>query len=248
MQMDQADFRGRSPNVFENNIIHSSVPSMIRSNGGLRFDHNLYWVTGHREPRWHYDGREWVGLPAYRQGTGQDGAGFFADPKLTATLRLLGGSPAIDAGASPGGDAVGDAFGTSVPRGPAPDIGAVERDTRGWEGSAAGRGPASGHWTLVAHLTDDDASRAQVVFLQAAAEQFGEKGLVVAAVFRDGLQGDLQHDWDSSASSAFFGRPERPLTSACTSPRLSGRPMARRSAGGRAWLPRPIPRAPRSAP
>ncbi len=170
VQMDHADFAGHRPNVFENNLVHSRVPSMIRSNGRLRFDHNLYWYTGRSEPRWDYDGREWLGFTAYRQGSSQDAAGIFADPRLTPTLRLRRGSPATD-------------------------VGAIEH-TATAVGSPGKWTPQRGHWSLVSHLSDDDASRAQVVFLQAAVEQFGERGLAVGVVWRDGVEGDLQHDWN----------------------------------------------------
>jgi hypothetical protein len=198
--MDHADFTGSRPNAFENNLVHSHVPSMIRSNGGLRFDHNLYWHTGRGEPRWDYDGRQYLGFTAYQKGSGQDAAGIFADPRLTATVRPHGGSPAIDAGTT--ALATSDAFGTAVPQGKAPDIGAIEQAAIERPLKAAGspgrRMPERGQWSLVSHLADDDASRAQVVFLQAAVEQFGERGLAVGVVLR-GVESDRQYDWNLGA-------------------------------------------------
>jgi len=199
VQMDHADFAGARPNVFENNLVYSTVPRMIHSSDALRFDHNLYWYVGRGEPVWSHGGREHEGFSAYRRDSGQDGAGLLADPKLTATMRLRGDSPAIDAGAAVGGSETGDAHGTPVPRGKAPDIGALEH--------APGRGdepsPRSdlhlGTWTLVSDLAEDDASRAQVVFLQTAVEQYGEKGLVVAVRFPGGASSQLVHDWNLGA-------------------------------------------------
>jgi len=182
VQMDHADFTGTRSNVFQNNLVLSTVPRLIHSNDFLRFDHNLYWYAGSREPRWSYGGREHVGFAAYRRDSGQDAAGLFADPKLTATMRLQAGSPAIDAGAS---------------------IGALEHGP-GEEGlPALVSDRYLGSWALVSHLTDDDASRAQVVFLQSALEQFGERGLVVAVGFHGGASGQLQHDWNLGAIRTF---------------------------------------------
>jgi len=182
VQMDHADFTGTRPNVFQNNLVHSTVPRLIHSNDSLRFDKNLYWYTGSREPRWSYGGREHVGFAAYRRDSGQDAAGLLADPKLTATMRLRSGSPAIDAGAS---------------------VGALEHDQGAGDEPAARSNLYPGRWALISHLTDDDASRAQVVFLQSALEQYGDRGLVVAVGFRGGVPGQLEHDWNLGAIRAF---------------------------------------------
>ena len=117
LQMDHAEFAGTRPNVFEANLVHSTVPRMVHSNDGLRLDRNLYWYPGHREPVWSYGGREHVGFSAYRRDSGQDAGGVCADPKLTATLRLRSGSPAIDAAG--------------------PDIGAVEHAPAGGGGNGS---------------------------------------------------------------------------------------------------------------
>ena len=181
VQMDHAEFAGTRPNVFQNNLVLSAMPRMIHSNDSLRFDHNLYWYAGSREPVWSHGGREFSGFAAYRRDSGQDAAGLFADPKLTATMRRQAGTPAIDAGAG---------------------IVALDHGPVGG-GEAAGPGPHPGRWALVSHLTADDASRAQVVFLQSALEQYGERGLVVAVGFRGGVPGQLEHDWNLGAIRAF---------------------------------------------
>jgi len=71
--MDHADFAA-PPQRLRGNLVHSAVPSMIHSNDGLRFDRNLYWYAGPREPKWSYGGREHVGFSAWRRDTGQDAA------------------------------------------------------------------------------------------------------------------------------------------------------------------------------
>lgn len=196
--MDHADFTGERPNLFQNNLVYSTVPRMIRSNDGLAFDHNLYWYTGSWVPRWSYGGREYKGFAAYRHGSGQDATGLLANPKLTATMRLVGDSPAIDAGrthAGPGGKAH-DAFSTPVPQGAAPDIGAVEHAPSDGESGSLPVGQFRGSWALVSHLGVDDTSRSQLVFLQSALEQYGERGLVVAVGLHGDVPGSLPWDWN----------------------------------------------------
>jgi hypothetical protein len=207
LQMDHADFTGRRPNLFQNNLVHSTVPRMIRSSGDLRFDHNLYWYAGSREPEWSYGGREHVGFPAYRRDSRQDAAGLFADPKLTATMRLASDSPASDAGASVGGSEALDAFAKPVPSGRAPAIGALEHEAAGGGEPLAGSDLYLGRWALVSHLGEDDDSRAQLVFLQSALEQFGARGLVVAVGFHGGVSGQLEHDWNLGAIRTFAPGP-----------------------------------------
>jgi hypothetical protein len=207
LQMDHADFTGRRPNVFQNNLVHSSVPRMIRSNGELRFDNNLYWYAGSREPEWSYADREHVGFPAYRRDSRQDAAGLFADPKLTATVRVASDSPAIGAGASVGGSEALDAFEKPVPRGRPPTIGALEPEPAGAGEPAAGSDLYLGRWALISHLGDDDASRAQLVFLQSALEQFGERGLVVAVGLHGQASDQLVHDWNLGAIRTFAPGP-----------------------------------------
>ena len=182
VQMDHADFTGTRRNVFEGNLVHSAVPRMIRSNDGLRFDRNLYWYAGRREPVWSYGGREHVGFAAYRRGAGQDAAGAFADPKLTATMRPTGGSHATGAGAR---------------------IAEIEHEPGKGGAPTGGFDSHLGGWTLVSHLAEDDASRAQVVFLQSALEQYGERGLAVAVGFHGGASVQLPHDWNLGAVGTF---------------------------------------------
>jgi hypothetical protein len=190
VQMDHADFTGSRPNVFEGNVIHSAVPSMTHSSDGLRFDHNLYWYGGSREPRWSYGGREHVGFSAYRRDSGQDAAGLFADPKLTATMRRRSDSPAIGAGMALGAE-----------------IGDLERAPGGAGATAARVDLFPGSWALVSHLAEDDDSRAQLVFLQSALEQYAERGLVVAVGFPGGASSQLVHDWNLGAVRAFASAP-----------------------------------------
>jgi len=198
LQMDHADFTGRRPNVFRNNLIHSTTSRMIHSNDGLRFDHNLYWSTGQSDPQWSYGGRDYEGLAALRRGSGQEMNGIFGDPGLSATMRPAGDSPAVDAGSTIPGSPTADAFGTAVPQGGAPDIGAVEHAPllSALTAHAGELDPLPGGFSLVADLGVNDASRSQLVFLQSALEQYGEKGLVVAVRFHGDVPNTLVWDWN----------------------------------------------------
>jgi hypothetical protein len=94
-----------------------------------------------------------------------------------------------------------------VPRGRAPEIGAVEHVPGGEDAPAAGSDLHLGRWALISHLREDDASRAQLVFLQSALEQFGERGLVVAVEFHGGVSGQLKHDWNLGTIRTFEPGP-----------------------------------------
>ncbi len=196
VQMDHADFTGRRPNEFRDNLILSAVPSMTHTSDALRFDNNLYWSAGSRAPRWSYAGRDYEGFVAYRRGSGQDAGGQSADPKLVATMRLGPGSPAIDAGTRSTEPGDRDAFAQAVPWGAGPDIGAVEHVPAARAESGPRLEGFSGKWALVSHLGTDEISRGQVVFLQSALEQYGEKGFVVAVAFPGEAPGRLVHDWN----------------------------------------------------
>jgi hypothetical protein len=83
VQMDQAEFIGGRQNRFFNNVIHSTVPTMINSTTRLRFDGNVYWYAGSDTPKWRYGGDQ--------RSTAVGGD--FVDPRLDALLRPLAGSP-----------------------------------------------------------------------------------------------------------------------------------------------------------
>ncbi len=196
VQMDHVDVAGRRPNELRGNLIHSAVPSMIHSSDGFRFDQNLYWYAGGGAPKWRYGGREYEGFDAYRRGSRQDAAGLNADPKLLATMRLDAGSPAIDATTTVAEAGGHDAFAQPVPQGTAPDIGAVEHVPAAPAASALPLDQLPGRWALVSHLGTDELSRGQVVFLQSALEQYGDKGLAVAVAFAGEAPDNVAYDWN----------------------------------------------------
>ena len=132
-----AVFMGTRPNFFKNNIIYSTVRSLINTNRSLKLNNNLYWYTGSSSPKWSYNGVTYTGFNSYRSGSGQDSHGLYSDPKLnaptshsvgrpTTAFTLQSGSPAINAGASLTNMGSRDFFGNAIPQGGAYDIGAYE--------------------------------------------------------------------------------------------------------------------------
>jgi len=153
VNVERAQFTGDRPRILKNNIVYSTVPSLIRipAGSGLSFDHNLYWYSGPFRPRWQSgldtanDFDEWKRL-------GQDANGLYADPLLVdasgeSTLAtryafsLQRDSPAIDAAARVEGAGDRDYAGNPVPTGLSPDIGALERRVP----RAGGREPQPRH-------------------------------------------------------------------------------------------------------
>lgn len=85
IQMDHADFTGKRPNRFQNNVIYSAVPRVAHSSPALAFDDNRYWYPGREAPVWQYGGKEHRGLAAL-QAAGQEASGTFEDLKLDTML------------------------------------------------------------------------------------------------------------------------------------------------------------------
>lgn len=200
LQMDHADFTGQRPNIFRNNLIYSRVPSMVHTSDALKLDGNLYWHTGRTEPRWEYGDKAYRGFPAYQKGSGQDANGVYADPKLTALMRLSEGSPALNAAIpAPGGMPERDYFGNAIPRDSRYDIGAAELAPRIEEerGAELRLREFAGRWAVLSFLSPRNGdSRSVVVFLQSMLAQYWDKGLDVAVAIRPGEEDDnLQYDW-----------------------------------------------------
>ena len=137
-------FQGQ--NRFMNNIIYSTSPNLVNMGPNVDngdFDYNLYWYTGSGNPEFKWGNNTYNGLTAFRNGTGQETHGIYANPMLnnptyssngfpTTAFTLQNGSPAIDAGANLASlgyvSNMGsrDFFGNSIPQGNAYDIGAHE--------------------------------------------------------------------------------------------------------------------------
>jgi len=186
-------FSGSGPNIFFNNIIISNVPSMAESENGMSYRRNLYWYPGDALPKWSIAGHEHLGFAAYHESAADE---LFGDPKLDWLLQPVPGSPAIGHALSIPGFAA-DAVNSKLTLGKPSDIGAVEALPIP---ASAGNAPSSlprarGKWMLLLFASKAaPEARSQLVFLQTAIAQYGDKSLE-AAVLGD-AHTDLQYDWN----------------------------------------------------
>jgi peroxiredoxin len=68
----EAGFTGNNPNVFRNNIIHSSYTLLdSMKNDSLKCDSNTYWVPGGK-PSWQIGKDKYYSLQDWQKATGQD--------------------------------------------------------------------------------------------------------------------------------------------------------------------------------
>jgi hypothetical protein len=215
VQMDRARFTGSRPNLFANNLIYSSVPSLIHSSGDLKFERNMYWYAGRGQPVWSYGGRRYHGFDDYAGALHGNAREIFAKPLIDAFLRPREGSPLLGAGLRLADMGSQDAFGVPLPHGGGVEVGAIQ-----WAPSAEPDAPApdatfattsgrevrlarrDGRWLLLVfgdrHSAD---SRSQLVFVQAALAQYGRSHL--DAVFVSEASADdlanLRYDWSLGA-------------------------------------------------
>ena len=126
---------GSRPNFFKNNIVYSTVPSILFNQvppSTMPFDNNLYYYSGSGTPEFRQDCAVYRSFGAYKRGTGQDTNSIYADPKFVslnggaAGFALQPNSPAIDAGTNAGNMGNHDYQGNSIPQGNGYDIGAIE--------------------------------------------------------------------------------------------------------------------------
>lgn len=111
-----------------NNVVVANDQGVLLANpytenAGNLVDGNDWWASS---PSWEWKTVAYDSFDAYRQGTGNDRHGLFADPRLGAGGRLLPGSPAIDAGLDTPLAGPTDLYRAPRRQGRAIDIGAVE--------------------------------------------------------------------------------------------------------------------------
>ena len=167
-------FSGSNPNFFKNNLIYSTVPSLIDDpHGSLSLDNNLYWYTGTGTPTWSYNGTSYNSFSSYQSGSRQDGSGQYADPLLNdptyhgigrplASFTLQPNSPALGAGVDVGNMGAQDFFGNALPQ--THNIGAYEGSgttnstgmlgADNFESGTANWTPGWGSWSTCQHGSD----------------------------------------------------------------------------------------------
>ncbi|PYT23334.1 MAG: hypothetical protein DMG58_28310 [Acidobacteria bacterium] len=196
LQMDHADFKGAAPNLFSNNVIISSVPSMIHASRRLEFKRNVYWYRGRGPASWTY------GEPSPKPPPDDS----FVQPCLDEQLRPRPGSSLINAawrlpklsasevlGAPHDG---GSDIGAIEFKGPAPQpVSAPKLEFRADDGQSTSLVRRNGKWLLLVVGDLDDEARSQLVFIQTALAQYGHGDLEAALAIRD-APGNLRYDWN----------------------------------------------------
>lgn len=74
--INMAEFGG-SKALFRNNVIYSTSPWMISSNGALSLEGNRYFLAAPIKPQWKYSGETFESFLPYQTKTGQDRRGEF---------------------------------------------------------------------------------------------------------------------------------------------------------------------------
>jgi hypothetical protein len=153
VQMSDTEFSGTRPNIVSDNLIYSTVSSMVRSAAPVRFDRNVYWHTGDPPARWSYGEREYLGFAKWSDLSPRD---LWLDPLLDWVLRpreAKAGALAVRASAG-------------SPRNAPPEL-----------------RPSKEKWllALLAGKAATEA-RSQLVFIQAALAQYGGSGLEARVV------------------------------------------------------------------
>jgi len=208
--IDQAEFVGSRPNFFRNNLIFSAVPAMTQSFSPLASDNNLFWYAGRRQPCWTIDKQLHEGMETHRAATSQDRKSLFADPKLTATMSPRPGSPVIGAAATIPNRGDNDAFGHPLPVNAA--IGALEPAARRTPDLGIDLPEYKGKWVLLSFLGPDAESRTQAVFLQAAREQYWDKGVEILVNLAPQAPAGLVYDWNLGEIRPIAGTKARAMS------------------------------------
>jgi hypothetical protein len=208
---NDALFVGERPNFFQNNLVVSTVPLLTHSNPSLEMDHNLYWYIGSGQPKWFHGDQAHAGFEDYRQATGQDTNGIFADPRFgkpsdPGMLPLQPGSdsPAVGRGAVIPEPGAADFFGRPLEPGREVDIGAVQ-SSGGSEEAGKAQAPVfqirdvqgasfdsrqwEGSWVMLCLVRGEDLEgdsvqewKPIVVSLRSLMQQYQNRGLQAALV------------------------------------------------------------------
>jgi hypothetical protein len=123
-----ADSPGIGAIIFRNNIVYASGnTNLVSFADKVDSDYNCFYSTS--TPHFFYEQMRYTSLEAYQNASKKDLHSVFADPKLTADLKLDADSGCRDAGFAVGNlidFAYKDLTGLTIPQGQAPEMGAFE--------------------------------------------------------------------------------------------------------------------------
>jgi hypothetical protein len=204
--INEAEIEPGAPRFFKDNIIVSTVSTLVRSNADLDFDNNVYWTFGRTSPSWNYGGKDFLSLASFQSAIGQEHGGHFLNPRFDAlfepTALPVGCNAKFGGGADLFGrttsweDCVPGAVSKSLKTAP------PERTVPRLPLLTGGRPYSPKGWTLLALLSpegqaDADASRSQLVVLKSMYQQFSALGLNIDVAPTVKLSADAAANWSS---------------------------------------------------
>jgi len=210
--VNEADIDPGAARLFRDNLIVSTVPTLLRSSSDLDLSDNLYWTLGRTSPSWVYGGIDFSSLASFQSSTGQERHSHFMNPRLGQYFE----PKALPHDCNPGLPATEDLFGNADAKGICAP-GAVGKLLRNVTPRRiiptlpliADRKPYSpSGWTLLALLapeghTNADVSRSQLVVLKSMLQQFSALGLSVDVAPTELLTPEAATNWRSDWD---FGR------------------------------------------
>jgi hypothetical protein len=149
---NEAAFSGNGTNSFENNLVVSRVPWMVRSATALRLNGNRYVHAG--VGSWVWNGTALTGFAEYQKASGQDSEGTFSSIEPESHREIQ-------------------------PASVTPDLLNSNLDLQSLKGSYA---LVSFLNLSSGERDKDDPSRSEAIVLRSAAMQYGAKGLRIIAV------------------------------------------------------------------
>jgi hypothetical protein len=186
--VNEADIDPGAARVFRDNLIVSTVSTLLRSNSDLDLSDNLYWTLARTMSSWVYGGIDFSSLASFQSSTGQERHSHFMNPRLGQYFE----PKALPDDCNLGLPATEDLFGNAAAEGICAP-GAVGKSLRNVSPGqiiptlpllADGIPYSPSGWTLLALLTpeghtDADLSRSQLVVLQSMLQQFSTLSLNV---------------------------------------------------------------------
>jgi hypothetical protein len=207
--VSEAEIDPGTARFFRDNLIVSTVSTLLRSNSDLDLSDNLYWTLGRTSPSWVYGGIAYSSLASFQSSTGQERHSHFMNPRLGQFFEPA----ALPPDCEPGIPALEDLFGNAAAEGICAP-GAIAKPQRAVTSRqvmptlpllADGKPYSPKGWTLLALLApeghaDAGISRSQLVVLKSMLQQFSSLGLNVdvapTVVLTQDEATNWRSDWD----------------------------------------------------